>query len=196
MTTITMDQIKDLRARTGAGVVDAKEALSAAAGDSEKAITWLREKGKATAAKKADRATHEGYIGHYVHGNGKIAVLVSLLCETDFVARNEKFQQLAQNIAMHIAAMDPLVVSPDDVPESEIEAEKAIAIKQLEGENKPAEIMEKILTGKMKKFKEERALVTQPFVKDPEKTVQQLIEESIQELGENITVDSFSRIAI
>ncbi len=191
-----MDQVKELRARTGAGVVDAKNALTAAAGNVEKAIIWLREKGKATAAKKADRATGEGIIGMYMHTNNKIASLVVLLCETDFVARNEKFQQLARDIAMHIAAMDPAVVSPEDVPPAELAAEKELAVKQLSGQGKSAEIQEKIVSGKLKKYAEERSLMTQPFVRDPKKTIRDIVEEAIQELGENITVKSFIRLTV
>lgn len=193
---ITMEQVKELRASTGAGVVDAKKALEESAGDQDKAITWLREHGKTKAAKKADRETREGIVGVYVHSNNKLAVLVSLLCETDFVARNEKFQALARDIAMHVAAMEPLVVQPEDVPEEEVAAEKDLALKQIEAEGKPAEIAEKIVEGKLKKFREERALLTQPFVKDPQKTIQQLLEEGIHELGENITIKEFKRLVI
>jgi len=191
-----MEQIKDLRARTGAGVVDAKEALSASEGDMDKAILWLREKGKATVAKKSSRETNEGVIGTYLHGNKKIAVLVSLVCETDFVARNEKFQELAQNIAMHIAASDPLVVRPEDVKEEDVAGEKEFAMKQLEKEGKPANMLEKIVEGKLKKFREERALLTQPYVKNPKQTVEQLITEAVQEIGENISVQEFVRLSI
>ncbi len=193
---ITMDQIKDLRGRTGAGVVDAKQALEASAGDSEKAILWLREKGKATVAKKSARETNEGVIGAYIHSNKKVAVLVSLVCETDFVARNEKFQELAQNIAMHIAANDPLVVHPDDVKDEDVAAEKDFALKQLEKEGKPAAMLEKIVEGKLKKFREERALLTQPYVKNPKQTIEQLVAEAVQEIGENISVKEFVRLSI
>lgn len=194
--TITLEQVRELRTRTGAGVVDVKKALAETDGNVEKAITWLREKGKATAAKKAARATTEGVIGTYVHSNQKLAVMVALACETDFVARTDKFQELARNIALHIAAADPLVVSPDQVPEAEVEAEKAIALKQLEGQKKPANILEKIIEGKLKKFREEKALVTQSYVKDPDKTVGDLIKELIGELGENITVNDFKRLTL
>ncbi len=194
--TVTMEQIKELRTRTGAGVVDAKEALEASDADMEKAIMWLREKGKAKAAKKAERATAEGTIGAYIHGNNKVAVLVSLLCETDFVARNEKFQELAKNIAMHIAATDPVVVKAEDVPEKELANEREVAEVQLKEEGKPADMIEKIVEGKLKKFAEERALLTQPYIKDPKKTIQALIEEAIHELGENITIAEFSRLVI
>ena len=191
-----MEQIKDLRSRTGAGVVDAKQALSESSGDMDKAIMWLREKGKATALKKSARETNEGVIGYYLHGNKKIAVLVSLVCETDFVARNEKFQELAQNIAMHIAASDPLVVRPEDVTDEDVAAEKEFALKQLEKEGKPEAMREKIVEGKLKKFREERALMTQPYVKNPKQTIEQLVAESVQEIGENITVKEFTRLAI
>ncbi len=191
-----MEQIKELRNRTGAGVVDAKAALTEAAGDMEKAILWLREKGKATVAKKSTRETNEGVVGVYVHGNKKLAVMVSLVCETDFVARNEKFQELAQNIAMHIAASDPLVVRPEDVKESDVDAEREFASKQLLQEGKPAEMIEKIVEGKLKKFREERALMTQPYVKNPKQTIEQLVAEAVQEIGENITVKEFVRLAI
>lgn len=194
--TITMETIKELRSRTGAGVVDAKKALEESAGDMEKAILWLREKGKATVAKKASRETNEGVIGFYIHSNKKIGVMVSLVCETDFVARNEKFQELAQNIAMHIAASDPLVVRPEDVSEEDVAAEKEFALKQLEQEGKPADMLEKIVEGKMKKFREERALMTQAYVKNPKLTIEQLITESVQEIGENITIKEFVRVAI
>ncbi len=193
---ISMEQIKELRARTGAGVVDAKQALLESGGDIDKAITWLRGKGKATAAKKATRATREGVIASYVHTNGKLAVVVSLLCETDFVARNAKFQELAHSIALHIAAMDPLVVDPSQVSAEELQAEKELAEKQLADQPKPPQIQAKIIEGKLKKYREERALLTQPFVKDPKKTVQAIIAEAIQELGENISVREFSRLSI
>lgn len=191
-----MEQIKDLRNRTGAGVVDAKQALTEASGDMDKAILWLREKGKATVAKKSARETNEGVIGSYLHGNKKIAVLVSLVCETDFVARNEKFQELAQNIAMHIAASDPLVVRPEDISDEDVAAEKEFALKQLEQEGKPEAMREKIVEGKLKKFREERALMTQPYVKNPKQTIEQLVTEAVQEIGENITVKEFTRLAI
>ncbi len=193
---ITMDNIKDLRGRTGAGVVDAKQALQQSAGDMEKAIFWLREKGKATVAKKSARETNEGVIGSYIHNNKKVAVLVSLVCETDFVARNEKFQELAQHIAMHIAASDPLVVRPEDVNGEDVAAEKEFALKQLEQEGKPAAMIEKIVEGKLKKFREERALITQPYVKNPKQTIEQLIAQAVQEIGENIFVKEFVRLSI
>src|SRR5690348_6725900 len=140
---ITMEQVKELRARTGSGLVDVKKALEEASGDMEQAILLLRKKGKASAAKKAGRTTHEGFIGTYIHSNNKVGAVVSLLCETDFVGRNEKFQELARNIALHIAASDPQVVSPDDVPESALETERGLAQEQAAG--KPADIQTKIV---------------------------------------------------
>ena len=193
---ITMEQIKELRAQTGAGVVDVKEALAASDGDTAKAVSWLREKGKASAAKKSDRATNEGAIGVYVHGNNKIAAVVSLLCETDFVARTDKFQELAKNIAMHIAAADPIVVHPDDMSQAEVDAEREFAIKQATDAGKPEEIAKKMVEGKLKKFKEERALMTQAYIKDPSKTIEQLLQEAIHELGENISIKGFSKLSV
>lgn len=194
--TISLDTIKELRAQTGAGVVDAKDALTESNGDIPKAITWLREKGKASAAKKSSRQTKEGVIGYYIHSNNKIASMVAVACETDFVARTEKFQALAKNIALHIAASDPLVISPDDVPSDEVKAEKSIALKQFEGQKKPQEILDKIVEGKLKKFREDRALLTQPYVKDNDKTVGDLLKEAIAELGENITINEFKRFSL
>ena len=192
----TLEQIKELRTRTGGGIVECKEALEEAGGDIEAAIAILRKKGLVKAAKKADRATQEGTIATYLHTNGKVGVIVSVLCETDFVARNERFQELAHNIALHIAAADPIVVSPDDVPAEAVAAEEEVAKEQAQAADKPAEIQAKIIEGKLKSFREERALLTQPYVKDPSQTITDLINEAIQELGENISVGQFSRITI
>lgn len=193
---VTTEQIKELRSRTGAGVMDAKQALQEASGDVDQAITLLRKKGKASAAKKAVRATKEGSIGTYVHSNNKVGVMVSLLCETDFVARNEKFQELARSIALHIAAADPSVVRPEDVPAEAIEAERAIALEQAAAAGKPAAIQEKIVEGKLKTFRNEQSLLTQPYVRDPNRTVGDLISDAVAELGENITVKEFKRLVI
>lgn len=190
------EQIKELRTRTNCGIMDCKEALRDAEGDIEKAIMLLRQRGKAKAAKKAERETHEGTIATYIHTNGKIAATVSLLCETDFVARNETFQELARNIALHIAAADPAAIAPEDMPAEVIEAEYAIAKEQAATSGKPEEIQEKMIEGKLKKFREEKALLTQPYIKEPTKTVGELIQEAIAELGENITIGDFSRITI
>lgn len=192
----TMELIKELRARTNCGIVDCKAALQEAGDDLEQAIVVLRKKGKASAVKKAARVTNEGVIGTYVHSNRKVAVMVSLVCETDFVARSDRFQELARDIALHIAAADPVVVSPADMPESVIAAEKAVALEQAKASGKPAAIQEKIVAGKLKTFQEERALLTQPFVKDTTKTVGDLVAEAVGQLGENITVREFVRLAI
>lgn len=191
-----LNRVKELRIRTGCGIVDCQTALQEANSDIEKAIMILRKKGKTGAAKKAKRATREGIVASYVHSNGKIAAQVSLLCETDFVARNEKFKELAHDIALHIAALDPVTVSPDDIPESVLTEEKSIAVEQAASSGKPADIQEKVIEGKLKKFKAERALLTQPYVKDPNKTVGDLIVEAISELGENISVGEFTRLAV
>lgn len=193
---VALEAIKELRTRTGCGVADCRAALAEAGGDVEQAIIVLRQKGKATAAKKAGRQTREGIIAAYVHTNQKVAVLISLLCETDFVARSERFQTLARDVALHIAAADPLVIEPDDVPEVAIKEEEGIARAQATGGGKPAAIQEKIIAGKLKKYREERALLTQPFVKDPHQTVGDLISAAVSELGENITVGEFTRLAL
>lgn len=191
-----MELVKELRTRTGAGVVDAKQALTEASGDIEQAITWLRKKGKASAAKKATRATREGVVATYIHSNHKVGVMLSLLCETDFVARNEKFKELARNIALHIAAADPLVVRPEDVPAETVEAERSLALEQAKAGGKPANIQEKIVEGKIKTFREEQSLLTQAYVKDPKRTVGDIIHEAVSELGENISVGEFKRLII
>lgn len=188
--------LKELRTRTGAGIVDCKKALDASGGDIEKAIVWLRQKGKAKAAKKATRATAEGYIGAYIHSNAKVATLVSLRCETDFVARNEFFQQLARDIAMHVAATDPAVVRPEDIPADLIAAERAVAQEQAKQSGKPVAIQTKMIAGKVQRFAEERALLTQPFVKDPTKTIADLINEAVATLGENVSIGGFSRLTV
>lgn len=193
---ITMEMIKSLRARTGAGVVDCKTALASSGGDEEKAIKILREQGKIKAAKKAVRATAEGVIGSYIHSNKKVATLVSVHCETDFVARTESFQELARDLAMHVAAMEPLAVKPEDVPEDLVAAEKELVDKEVVAMGKPANIAEGIIKGRMDKFKSERSLLAQPFVKNPEMTVGDLLAQKIAEIGENIVVDKFVRLEL
>lgn len=193
---VSLDQIKELREATGASMMACKKALTESDGDYDKALDALRKKGEAKAASRGERDTGEGTVASYVHSNGKIGVLVKLGCETDFVAKNEKFQDLARDIAMHIAAMNPLTVSPDEVDENLVEKEREIWKAQLENEGKKEDMMDKILEGKEKKFREEAALVKQPYVKDPEMTVEQLLAESINKLGENIKVDGFCRYSI
>lgn len=188
-----MEQVKMLREKTGAGVVDVKKALDEAGGDEEKAIVLLRKRGQDKALKKSDREAHEGIVVSYVHSNDHIGVLVKLFCETDFVARNEEFRELGRDIAMHIAASQPQYVKPEEVPEAQVEKERSIWSEQLAKENKPKEIMEKIMAGKEEKFRSENALLTQAFVKDPSKTVGELLAEKVNKLGENIQVGGFIR---
>lgn len=192
----TLEQIKKLRERTGAGIVEVKKALSEADGDEAKAIELLRKRGQEKAGKKAGREAHEGVVASYIHANGKMGAMVKLHCETDFVARNEEFKALAQEIAMHVAASDPQYIKPEDVPQEIVDKEKEIWAAQLEKEGKPAEIMAKIMEGKEKKFREEISLLTQPFVKNPEQTVGELITEKIGKIGENIQVGEFSRLEL
>jgi len=191
-----MEQIKELRSLTGCGIVDCKEALAEADDNIDKAVNVLRKKGITKAVKKSDRCTGEGVVASYVHTNHKLAVLVTILCETDFVAKTDKFKTLANDIAMHIAAMDPVAVSPDDIPAEDVAAESALAREEAAASNKPVEIQAKMVAGKVAKFKAAKALLTQPFVKDPHQTVEDLIKQSISELGENITVKEFTRLAI
>ncbi len=193
---VDLELLKKLREETAVSLAQCKKALEEAGGDLNKAKELLRKWGEDLAEKKSQRETKEGIIGAYVHSNKKIGVLVEVLCETDFVARNEEFQKLAHDLAMHIAAMKPKFVSPDDIPEEVLEKEKEVYRAQLEKENKPPEIIDKILEGKLKKFKEENSLLTQPFVKNPDRTVKEIINEYISKLGENITVRNFVRLEI
>lgn len=191
-----LELIKKIRERTGAGVVAVKKALDEAGGDEEKCIELLRKAGQSKAAKKAERAAREGIVISYVHSNNRVGAMVKLLCETDFVARNAEFQQLGKDIAMHIAAMNPKFVKPEDVSAEIVEKEKEIWRAQLTNEGKPAEMLEKIMAGKEKKFREEAALLTQAFVKNPEITVGELIVEKIGKIGENIQVGEISRLEL
>lgn len=193
---VTMDDIKKLRAMTGAGISDVKKTLDETDGDIDKAAALLRERGIAKASKKADRAAGEGYVGSYLHHNGKIATLVELNCETDFVARNESFQELAKNIAIHIAMANPQYKSREDVPEDVVNAEKTVLAKQAEEEGKPANVAEKIVEGRIAKFYGEICLLEQAYIKDDKQTVEQLIKEAIATIGENIQIGSFYRISI
>ena len=187
--------VKKIRERTGAGMVAIKKAVDEAGGDEEKAIEILRKQGESKAAKKADRVTKEGVVVSYVHSN-KVGALVKLLCETDFVARNEEFVALAKDIAMHITAMSPKFIKPEDMPVELIEKEKEIWRALLETEKKPAEMLEKIMLGKEKKFREESALLTQSFVKNPEITINDLIVAAIGKMGEKIEISEMSRIEL
>lgn len=192
----TLEAVKALREKTGAGIVEVKKALDEAKGDEEAAIALLKKRGEAKALKRTDREAHEGIIANYVHSNGRVGVMLTLLCETDFVARNDEFQALGRDLAMHVAAMSPLYLAPEDVPADVVAKERVIWEEQVKGESKPAEIAEKILAGKEKKLREELALLSQPFVKDPSKTVAELITESIHRIGEKVQVGKFVRYEI
>jgi elongation factor Ts len=193
MSTISLEMVRRLREITGAGVVDVKKALEEVNGDETKALDVLKKRGQAKALKKSEREAKEGIIASYVHSNARIGVLVKLLCETDFVARNESFLALGRDIAMHIAAMNPSVVAPEDVSLEVVERERAIWQEQLLAEKKPEAIRRTILLGKEKKFREEISLLAQPFVKDSSKTVGELLTEAVAKMGENIRVGGFVR---
>jgi elongation factor Ts len=193
---ITAAQVKELRDKTNAPMMDCKNALTEAKGDVEAAIVVLRKKGIATAAKKATRATSEGSVASYIHAGGKIGVLVEVNCESDFVARTEDFQQLVHDIAMHVAATDPKFVRKEDVTAEAFEKEKDIYRAQAAATGKPAAVVEKIVEGKMGKFYEEVCLLEQPFIKDQTMTVHQLIAAVIGKLGENISVKRFARFKV
>lgn len=190
---ISANTIKELREKTGAGILDCKKALQETKGNIEEAIEYLRKKGISTASKKFDRTTKEGLIFAYIHTGGRIGVMVEVNCETDFVARTDDFQQLAKDIAMQIAATDPLVVSQDQLPPEKIEKEKEIYFAQMKDSGKPQNIIEKIVNEKLEKFYSEVCLLRQPFIKNPDKTVKDVISEYIAKLGENITVKRFIR---
>ncbi|AEV16578.1 Translation elongation factor Ts [Thermus sp. CCB_US3_UF1] len=188
--------IKKLREATGAGMMDVKKALEDAGWDEEKAVQLLRERGAMKAAKKADREAREGVIGHYVHHNQRVGVLVELNCETDFVARNELFQNLARDLAMHIAMMNPRYLSAEEIPAEELEKERQIYIQAALNEGKPQPIAEKIAEGRLKKYLEEVVLLEQPFVKDDKVKVKELLQQAIAKIGENIVVRRFCRFEL
>ena len=192
MAEITAALVKELRERTGAGMMDCKKALSATDGDLEKAIDFLREKGLA-AAKKAGRVAAEGLVEAYIHGGGRIGVLVEVNCETDFVAKTDAFKELVKDIAMHIAATNPSYLKREEVPTAELEHEQAVLAEQARNEGKPEKIIEKMVAGRIEKYYKEVCLMEQPFVKDPDKTISDLITESIAKIGENISIRRFTR---
>jgi elongation factor Ts len=195
MTTISADMVKDLREKTGAGMMECKKALAESGGDFEKALTVLRQKGLASASKKAGRTASEGLVGAYIHMD-RIGVLLEMNCETDFVARTDDFRNLLKDIAMHIAAANPMYVSREDIPQSVIESEREIYKSQITG--KPAQVVEKIVEGKLDKFFSETCLLDQVFIKDPEQKlkVKDLVVEKIAKLGENIVVKRFARFQV
>ncbi len=190
---VTAEMVKELRERTGAGMMDCKKALVATDGDIEKAIDELRTKGLASAAKKASRVASEGVVTSYIHAGGRIGVLVEVNCETDFVGKTAEFKQLAYDIAMQIAASNPDYVSREDVPEQVIAHEKEVLRAQALEEGKPEKVIDKMVEGRLDKFYKERCLLEQQFIKDPDKTVQQLIHEHVAKIGENINVRRFAR---
>ncbi|CAN5165627.1 translation elongation factor Ts [soil metagenome] len=189
----TIEKIKQLREETAAGMMDVKRALEESGGDLDGARRVLRERGQAIAAKKSARETHEGLIEAYIHFNGKLGVLVEVDCETDFVARTPEFKEFARNVALHVASMNPAAVSPEDIPQAVLDEERSIAQKQAAEMGKSEDITQKIVEGRMDKFVSERALLTQDYVKEPDKTVGDLLQEAIQKLGENIVVRRFVR---
>ena len=197
MAEITAGLVKSLREKTGAGMIDCKNALTEANGDENAAVEILRKKGMATAGKKAGRVTAEGVVGSYIHMGGKVGVLVEINCESDFVARGDEFQQLVKDVAMHIAATDPRYATRADVQAGELDKEREILMEQLKNDpknaNKPEDVLAKIIEGRLNKFYEENVLVDQPFVKDPSKTIGELVAEKIGSIKENISIRRFTR---
>ncbi|MDA7640564.1 translation elongation factor Ts [Opitutaceae bacterium] len=191
---ITAKQVAELRGQTGAGLMDCKKALTESEGDLEKAITILRKKGMASASKKAGRATSEGLIESYIHLGGKVGVLIEVNCETDFVAKTDDFKSFVKDLCLHIAAVNPICISRDEVPADLIEKEREIAASQAEG--KPPAAVQKIVEGKLNKYFATACLLDQPFVKDGEKSVQDILNEQISKLGENMQINRFSRFQI
>ncbi|MBD3413218.1 MAG: translation elongation factor Ts [Candidatus Aminicenantes bacterium] len=193
---ITAKLVNELRQRTGIGMMDCKKALKETDGDIGKAITYLRKKGYDRAKEKMDRETTEGIIGSYIHSDNKLGVLVEVNCESDFVARNEEFKGLVKNIAMHIAAADPKYITSEEIPENVIEKEKEIILEQFKDSQKPPEIIEKIVQGKLKKFFSEVCLWNQAYIKDDKITIEKLVSSFITKFGENIKVNRFVRFSI
>lgn len=193
---ITSQMVKDLRDKTAAGMMDCKKALTETNGDMEKAVDLLRQKGLAVAAKRAGRATSEGTIGIYVHAGSKIGVMVELGCETDFVAKTDAFVDFARDVAMHIAAVNPVGITREDIPAELIAREKEIYVKQALDSGKPEAIVEKIVSGKIDKFVAESCLLEQKFVKDPDLTIQDKLNEVIATMGENISIKRFTRYQV
>ena len=197
MAEITASAVKSLREKSGAGMIDCKNALVEAGGDETAAMELLRKKGMATAGKKAGRVTAEGAVGSYIHMGGKVGVLVEVNCESDFVARGEEFQQLVKDVAMHIAATDPRYATRDEVAAADLDKEREILMEQLKNDpknaGKPEDVLNKIIEGRLNKFYEENVLIDQPFVKDPSKTVGELVAEKIGSIKENISIRRFAR---
>ena len=193
---INSQMVKDLRDKTAAGMMDCKKALSETDGDMEKAVDLLRQKGLAVAAKRAGRATSEGTIETYIHAGGKIGAMVELSCESDFVAKTDGFKEFARDLALHVAAVNPIAISREEVPADVIEREKDIYVQQALDSGKPENIVEKMVGGKMEKFLKEICLLDQPFVKDPDFTIQELITDLIGKMGESISVKQIARFQV
>ncbi|HEB68581.1 MAG TPA: translation elongation factor Ts [Desulfobulbus sp.] len=193
---ITAQMVKDLRDKTNAGMMDCKKALGETEGDMEKAVDLLRQKGLAVAAKRADRATSEGVVECYIHAGGKLGVMVEVGCETDFVAKTDGFKEFARDIAMHIAAVNPVSVGRDEVPTEMVDREKEIYTAQALESGKPENIVEKIVSGKLEKYLSEICLLEQKYVKDPDLTIQDLLNELVAKMGENISIKRFARFQI
>lgn len=193
---ITAGMVKELRERSGAGMMDCKKALTEMDGNIEKAIDYLREKGLAAAAKKAGRVAAEGTVESYIHAGGKIGVMLELNCETDFVAKTDDFKALAKDIAMHIAASNPVCISREEVPVDSLNHEREILRAQALNEGKPEKIVEKMVEGRIEKYYKEVCLLEQPFVKDPDKTIKDLVTANIAKIGENITIRRFARFQL
>ena len=196
MSAITAEMVKQLPDKTGAGMMDCKAALGESGGEMDKAIEILRKKGLASAAKRAGRVAKDGMIGHYIHMGGKVGVLVEVNCETDFVARTPDFQTLAKEIAMHIAAASPLVVRREDLPADTLEKEKEIYRAQFAGQNKPANVIDKIVDGKLESYFAQVCLMDQPSVRDPNVTIKQMVAAATAKTGENITIGRFTRFRV
>ncbi|WP_366921663.1 translation elongation factor Ts [Metallumcola ferriviriculae] len=193
---ISAKLVKELRESTGAGMMDCKKALQETNGDLDKAAEFLREKGLAAAAKKAGRVASEGVVESYIHGNGRIGVLVEINCETDFVAKTDDFKEMARNIAMQVAAANPMYVKREDVPKEQVDKERSILKSQALNEGKPEKIVEKMVEGRLDKFFKEICLLEQEYIRDPDKTVGDLITEKIATIGENISIRRFSRFEL
>jgi elongation factor Ts len=196
MAEITAAMVKQLRDKTGAGMMDCKKALQEAEGDFDKAVEILRKRGIAKAAKRADREANEGVVAAYIHPGSKLGVLVEVNCETDFVANTDDFKEFAKNIAMHIAASNPLAVKREDLDQEALDKEKEIYREQALAQGKPEHIVDKIVEGRLEKYYSEVCLLEQPYVKDPDKTVKDLLTEVIAKVGENITIKRFARFRI
>jgi len=194
-TTISATQVKDLRTMTGAPMMDCKKALNESEGDIDKAVDWLRKKGIAKAAKKAGREASEGLVSSYIHHNGRVGVLLEVNCETDFMAATDQFKAFCREVSLHVASMNPICVTREEVPAELVEKETEILKSQID-QSKPAEIQEKMLAGRLNKFYAERVLLDQSFVKDDSKTIEQFRTETVGQLGENIKINRFARFEI